>query len=348
MIILDGAYGEGGGQILRTALVLSLLTDLPFCIEQIRRGRPQPGLKPQHAHILKALLMMSDASVDTTQPGAETVTFYPGALRGGGFQLEIGTAGAIPLFLQTVLPVALFAPAPVTFTVSGGTDVRGAMSMDFWRLVLLPFLRPYAQEVTLTIERRGFYPQGGGRVQLKTVPFLTQVNWSTAAAPALDLPVRGEFRHLEIVSCAARALRERQVAARQAAACQNRLGLQPANVNVAHVDSYSPGSVVTAVAVYEQSRLGADALGERGKSSERVGQEAADHLRAEMAGSGTVDSHAADNLMLWAALFGGEYTFSTTTGHIETNAWVIEHFLPGALRLEGKRVVGRQRAIMER
>jgi RNA 3'-phosphate cyclase len=281
--------------------------------------------------------------VDTRQPGADTVTFHPGTLRGGGFQLEIGTAGAIPLFLQTVLSVALFAPGPVTFTVSGGTDVRGAMSMDFWRLVLLPFLQPYAAEVALTIERRGFYPKGGGQVRLRTASLLNQSNWVTLAStlPPLRLPARGELRHVEIVSCASRDLREQRVATRQAAACQNRLGLQPATVEVSHVESYSPGSVITAVAVYEQSRVGVDVLGERGKSSERVGQEAADKLQAEIAGDGTVDLHAADNLMLWVAIFGGEYSFAARTGHIETNAWVIEQFLPGALRLEGNRVVGR-------
>lgn len=342
MIVLDGSYGEGGGQMLRTSLVLSLLTGQPFRIERIRSGRSQPGLKPQHAHILKALLMMSDSGVDTMEPGATAVTFQPGRLQGGTFQLDVGTAGAIPLVLQTVLPAALFAPAPVSFTISGGTDVRGAMSMDFWRLVLLPFLLPYAERIELTVQRRGFYPKGGGRVLLHTVPALDQATWATkpSTAPALTIPERGEFRQLQIASYASRELRERQVAARQAAACQNRLALRPADVDVAHVETYSPGSVITAVAEYEQTRLGADALGERGKPSERVGQEAANTLKQEMESAATVDVHTADNLMIWVALFGGGYTFAGPTGHITTNAWVIEHFLPGALRLAGNSVAG--------
>lgn len=342
MIELDGSHGEGGGQMLRTALVLSLLTGQPFRIENIRRGRPQPGLKPQHAHILKGLLMMSDSSVDTMEPGALAVTFQPGQLRGGAFQLDVGTAGAIPLLLQTVLPTALFAPAPVTFTITGGTDVRGAMSMDFWRLVLLPFLQPYAGTIELTVERRGFYPKGGGRVLLRTAPVMDQTTWATrgSTAPALTIPARGEFRQLQIASYASRELRERQVASRQASACQNRLGLRPAAVDVAHVETFSPGSVITAVAEYEQTRLGADALGERGKPSERVGRDAADKLKQEMEAGATVDIRTADNLMIWVALFGGGYTFAEPTGHITTNAWVIEHFLPGALRLAGNAVAG--------
>jgi RNA 3'-terminal phosphate cyclase (ATP) len=340
MIHLDGSYGEGGGQILRTALVLSLLTGEPFRIEDIRRGRPQPGLKPQHAHILKALLMMSDSGVDTVQPGATAITFQPGALRGGDYVLEIGTAGAIPLFLQTILPVSLFAPSPVRFTVTGGTDVRGAMSMDFWRLVLLPFLAPYAQTLELDVLRRGFYPKGGGQVQLRTVPLLNQENWHTGRSqlPPLALAERGEFQRAQIRSFASRDLRAQRVATRQAAASQNRLGLQPAEVEVGHVESDSPGSVVTAVAGYTATRLGVCVLGERGKSSEQVGTEAADALRAEMAGAGTVDVHTADNLTLWVALFGGEYTVAEVSGHLATNVWTIEHFLPGRVRIEGARV----------
>jgi RNA 3'-phosphate cyclase len=342
MIVLDGSYGEGGGQMLRTALVLSLLTGQPFRIEKIRSGRSQPGLKPQHAHILKALLMMSDSSVDTVQPGALAVTFQPGPLRGGHFQLDVGTAGAIPLVLQTVLPVALFAPAPVSFTISGGTDVRGTMSMDFWQLVLLPFLQPYAEKIELTVQRRGFYPKGGGLVLFHAVPVLDQTSWATkpSTAPALTIPERGEFRQLRIASYASRELRERQVATRQAAACQNRLPLRPVDVDVAHVETFSPGSVITAVAEYEQTRLGADALGERGKPSERVGQDAANKLKQEIESGATVDVHTADNLMIWVALFGGGYTFAEPTGHITTNAWVIEHFLPGALHLAGNSVAG--------
>jgi RNA 3'-phosphate cyclase len=342
MIHLDGSYGEGGGQILRTALVLSLLTGEPFRIEEIRRGRPQPGLKPQHAHILKALLMMSDSGVDTLQPGATELTFQPGLLRGGHYELAIGTAGAIPLFWQTILPVACFAPGPVRFTVMGGTDVRGAMSMDFWRLVLLPLLAPYAQALELEVQRRGFYPKGGGRVQLHATPLLNQENWRTGRGqlPPLALAGRGAFQRVQIASLASRDLREQRVATRQAAACQNRLGLQPADVEVGHVETYSPGSVVTAMAEYEATRLGVCVLGERGKSSEQVGTEAAEALRAELAGAGTVDVHTADNLLLWAALFGGGYTVAEVSGHLATNAWTIEHFLPGAVRIEGKSVLG--------
>ena len=118
MIILDGSYGEGGGQMLRTALLLSLLTDQPFRIENIRRGRSDPGLKPQHLHIVQALRQMSEVQVEGLAPGALALTFYPARLRGGVYEFDIGTAGAIPLFLQTLLPAAIFAGEPIAFCVA--------------------------------------------------------------------------------------------------------------------------------------------------------------------------------------------------------------------------------------
>jgi RNA 3'-phosphate cyclase len=347
MIILDGSYGEGGGQMLRTALLLSLLTDQPFRIENIRRGRSDPGLKPQHLHIVQALSQMSEVQVEGLAPGALALTFYPARLRGGAYEFDIGTAGAIPLFLQTLLPAAIFAGEPIAFTVTGGTDVRGAMTIDFWQTVLLPFLRPYALQLQLHVQRRGFYPAGGGRVLVTVSPALDQGNWPTQRAhfPPLAIPARGELRQVQVYSLASASLREQRVATRQASACYNRLHTKPAKPLIDYVEARSPGSVVTAIAEYTHTRLGADALGERGKASEQVGAEAAETLNQEMQAGGTVDVHTADNLMVWVALFGGGYSFAGPTGHITTNAWVIEHFLPGALRLEETELVGQATSV---
>ena len=344
MIILDGSYGEGGGQILRTALVLSLLTDQPFRIENIRRGRPNPGLKAQHVQIINALLQMSDAQVEGLQLGALTLSFAPAQLRGGVYGQAIGTAGAIPLFLQTILPAALFADSSTTFTITGGTDVRGAMTIDFWLTVLLPFLQPYAQRLELQVKQHGFYPTGGGEVKLRVAPRLDQSNWleRRTECPPLTILERGALQRVQLFSVAEQELRGRRVAERQASGFRRVATFDKLAIKTMYVDAFSPGSSVTAVAEYAHTRLGADALGEKTKPAEAVGQEAAQRLHDEMNGSGTVDVHTADNLMLWAALFGGSYTFAQMTGHIATNAWVIEQFLPGALRLEGNRVLGWQ------
>ncbi len=342
MITLDGAYGEGGGQMLRTALLLSLLTDQPFRIENIRAGRANPGLKPQHLQIVQALQQMGDLALEPLQAGARALTFLPSRLRGGDYRFDIGTAGAIPLFLQTLLPVACFLGAPMRFTVTGGTDVRGAMTMHFWQEVLLPFLRPYAAQLELKIEQHGYYPVGGGRVQVAVTPHFDQTDWleKRLAFPPLLLMERGPLQRVRVLSTASAALRERRVTTRQAAGFTNVFSQPLPQTHLAYVESRSPGSSVTAIAEFAQTRLGTDALGERNKSAEQVGQEAAQRLRAEVQSAATVDVHSADNLMVWVALFGGCYRFAEVTGHIATNAWVIEHFLPGAVRLEANQVLG--------
>ena len=342
MIHLDGAYGEGGGQILRTALVLSLLTGQPFRIDDIRRGRPISGLKPQHLHIVKALLQMSDARADGVAPGSLSLAFWPGHLRPGDYRLDVGTAGAIPLMLQTLLPASMFAAGRVRWSLIGGTDVRGAMTMDFWQQVLAPFLQNYAAGLELRTERPGYYPAGGGRVSFTVEPALYQGDWPRRAAqmPPLALAARGELRRVRIWSRASASLADRRVAERQAAACVEVLGTQAADVQVAYGESHSPGSSLTAVAEYAHTRLGADALGERGKPAEEVGRAAAQRLQTEMAAGGTVDMHTADNLLLWVALFGGGFTVDQVSGHLATNAWVIDQFLPHALTVEGATVGG--------
>jgi RNA 3'-terminal phosphate cyclase (ATP)/RNA 3'-terminal phosphate cyclase (GTP) len=335
MITLDGSYGEGGGQMLRTALLLSLLTDQPFRIEQIRAGRANPGLKAQHLHIIEALQAMSDARAEGVALGSMAVTFWPGQVRGGEYSFAIGTAGAIPLFLQTLLPVACFAGAPVTFTVSGGTDVRGAMTIAFWQAVILPFLTPYAAALQIAVLRHGYFPVGGGQVRVTVTPHFAQRTWPTAVHPfpPLQISERGELQGIDVISTAARQLREQRVATRQAVAFNAVLTTPAPRAQLLNTKAASPGSSVTAVAHYTHTRLGADALGERGKPSEQVGREAAQQLQTEMAGTGVVDVHTADNLMVWAAIFGGHYRFGTLTGHIATNGWVINQFLPAALHV---------------
>lgn len=337
MILLDGSYGEGGGQMLRTALLLSLLTDQPFRIENIRAGRPNPGLKAQHLHIIRALQQMSDAKAEGVIAGSPTITFWPARLQGGDYTFDIGTAGAIPLFLQTLLPAACFTGEPVSFTVSGGTDVRGAMTIAFWQEVILPFLQPYAASLSLEVLRHGYFPVGGGKVRVIVTPHFSQANWPTACTtfPPLQVLERGEIQRIHLISAAAKQLRDQRVATRQAAAFSGVLATPFPSSQLLHTDARSPGSSITAIAEFSNTRLGADALGDRGKSSEQVGREAAQRLQAELAAAGTVDVHTADNLMVWVALFGGGYHFAEESGHITTNGWVIHHFLPATLQIAG-------------
>lgn len=341
MIILDGSYGEGGGQMLRTALLLSLLTDQPFRIEEIRAGRPNPGLKAQHLHIIQALQQMSDARVEGDTLGSATVTFWPGQLRGGDYFVDIRTAGAIPLVLQTLLPVACFVGAPVTVTITGGTDVRGAMTIAFWQEVILPFLMPYAKSLSIEVLRHGYFPAGGGKVRLTVNPYFDQQTWSTRCPefPSLAIMERGDVQQIRLISTAAKQLREQRVATRQAAAFSGLVAKPFPETTILNTQARSPGSSLTAIAECTHSRLGADALGARGKPSEAVGREAAQQLQKELEAGYAVDVHTADNLMIWAAIFEGAYTFAVQSGHIATNGWVINHFLPDRLTVTENSII---------
>jgi RNA 3'-terminal phosphate cyclase (ATP) len=169
-IELDGAQGEGGGQILRTALTLSMLTGTPFQIEHIRAGRSKPGLLRQHLTAVQAATEISGATVEGAEAGSQTLRFTPGPIRGGDYRFAIGTAGSCTLVLQTILPALWFADAPSTVSVSGGTHNRAAPPVDFLIRAWLPLVARMGVLQTLALKRHGFYPAGGGEVLATVTP----------------------------------------------------------------------------------------------------------------------------------------------------------------------------------
>lgn len=174
LLMIDASYGEGGGQILRTALILSLLTDTPFKMINIRKGRKRSGLKPQHLHIIRTITRLSRSSVEGASQGSQEITFSPGTIEGGKFDIDFHTAGSITLFLQTILPVSFFANSPVLLRVRGGTDVPMSMTWDYFEKVFLPIVSPYVRNVKAKLIRRGYYPKGGGEVEIKVTPYFTR------------------------------------------------------------------------------------------------------------------------------------------------------------------------------
>lgn len=345
MLELDGAYGEGGGQIVRTALLLSLLTGRPFRAYNIRKGRSKPGLKPQHLHIVRTLLHLTSSRAEGAHLGSLELTFFPGPIGAGTLRVDIGTAGSISLFLQTLLPVSCFASGPVHLRVRGGTDVPGGMTFAYLAGVLVPFVRPFVRELRIQALRRGFYPKGGGEVELQVVP-----RFSRSAYPSFEAfreALRGSFRPLRILrrgtlrrirgeSLASTSLRNRRVAERQAGAA--RRILPQADIQVTYSPTLSPGSALTLIAEFEYTVLGADALGRRGVPAETVGQEAAEKLQAELEADATVDVHLSDNLIPWLALVGGAFRVREITSHTRTNIWVVEQFLGPTFRIRGREI----------
>lgn len=321
MIEIDGSHGEGGGQILRLALLMSLATGKPFHMTRIRAARRQPGLKAQHVHVLKALGPLTGSNFGTPDVGQTDVEFQPGAIRGGSCSADIGTAGSITLWLQTILPLCLLAREQSFVRVAGGTDVEFSPTLDYLRHVSLP-MAGLAASADLTVERRGFFPQGGGRVKLVVEPL-------AADPPPLAWTEESEVREIRIHSVAAEGLHDRDVAERQARAAVQELA--PIRAKIArlpeYVDAPSLGSSVTVVAeLGSGARLGASALGAPGKRAETVGREAATRLVEEITTGAPVDRHAGDQLVFWLWRRGGAIRISQMTDHTRTAIWVVTEF----------------------
>jgi RNA 3'-phosphate cyclase len=344
LLVLDGNHGEGGGQILRTALFLSLLTRRPFRIDRIRENRRTPGLKPQHEGIIRLLAEMTHSTAKGVRVGAQQIEFEPGRFRAGAYAYDIGTAGSIPLFLQTILPVMLATPGRTELDIVGGTDVTFGPTIEWLRRTYAPLIQPLATELSIHVERRGFYPKGGGRVRVvvrnalagdEPERFQRHVRESLwTDRTAWTLPAR-----LELVSVAHTALGARRVAERQASACEAKLASEGfvADLEPVYADAFSMGSSLTLVAQDRNgNRIGADGLGAQGVTAEAVGQRVAATWVEEVRSGAAVDEHLADHLVPWIALGAGPVRVPRPTGHLETNVWVCQQFLGvDAVRLDG-------------
>lgn len=336
---------EGGGQILRTALALSVLTGRSFRAQRIRQNRPTPGLKPQHLSAIKALVRMSGAQARGAQAGAGEIEFMPGPLASGDHSLDIGTAGSITLLMQALLLPCLFSDGETTLTIRGGTDTRWSIPVDYFTHVILPIPRRLGR-IEVTGMQRGFYPKGQGELKLRIRPGIP-------AAPSKDIDallrkVRRMSRGLDLisrcrptairgVSAASEFLAKARVAERQAESAGAVLGSGPlVDIRTEYCRSASPGSVITLWTVDADGRslVGADALGEKGKPAEEVGREAARRLMETLRTQAAVDVHLADNLIPLLALLGGAIKTARITDHIRANVYVCEQFLGMRFRIE--------------
>jgi len=317
VIELDGA--EGGGQVVRSALSLSALAGEPVRIENVRGARDDPGLKHQHLAAVELAAAVCDADVEGDELDAETLTFEPGRPSGGQYEVDVGTAGSVTLVFDAVLPLAAAIDEPLTVTISGGTDVEWSPPIDYYRRVKLPVLRRHGVDAAVDVERRGFYPAGGGVATLSVDP-------STPAA--IELTERGERRGVRLYSVASEELADADVAERQArgaaAALPDDVDLIERTAEYAETDSI--GTAVTLRAEYETVLAGANALGERGKPAEEVGEEAVREFVAFDAEDAAADRYLADQLLVWLALAGGEVTIPQVTNHAESSVDLLGEF----------------------
>lgn len=314
MIRIDGSYGEGGGQILRTAIALSCLTGEPVEIYNIRANRPKPGLAAQHLKGIEAAKLISNAEVEGLKIGSTRVIFRPGRLRGGDFRIDIGTAGSVTLILQTVLLPSLAADGDTVFHISGGTDVNWSPPVDYVRNVTFRALGEMGARVDIDLIARGYYPKGGGRVTVTISPSkLEGVNYRR-----IDETIRGVSHCSNLPA---------HVARRQSETAAKLLGSRGyhAELQTEVRKDFSTGSGITLWCGFK----GGSALGERGKRAEDVGREAAKALLEELSSDAAFDFHLADQIIPFAAVARGKTTFTTSrvTMHLRSNAYVVHRFL---------------------
>lgn len=315
---LDGA--DGGGQLLRSALTLSALTGDSFRMENVRGGRSNPGVRPQHAAAIRAVAAVCEATVEDGDVGSEAVEFHPGSIRGGDVEVDVGTAGSVALVCDTVLPLATRAPDPFELTVTGGTDVKWAPPVEYYRQVKLPLLDRFGLTAALTVERRGFYPAGGGEVSLSLHP---------SSLSSIDLTARGEFEGSRVWSVASEDLADADVATRQADAATEglqRSGLDVRDRSATYVEADSTGSAIVVRCEYERSLAGFTSLGEKGKPAEDVAGDTVAAARSFQTGPGAVDRYMGDQLLVFLAIAGGRLALPETTEHVRTSLELFEAF----------------------
>ncbi len=323
MLSVNGSFLEGGGQIVRTALALAALTKQSFEIKDIRKGRKQSGLKPQHLHAIKALQELCNATVEGNTTGSEYLKFIPKKFRPKNMLIDIGTAGSITLLMQSLLPPLALAQRKVKLTLLGGTDTEWAMPIDYFKNVFMPFLKPYA-EIEVNLLKRGYYPKGGGHVEITINPKFDIE--TRRLAPKLNLTEKSELICIKGVSHASMDLETAEVAMRQKKSAEITLNHKP-DITAEYCNTLSTGSGIVLWAVYNNTILGADSLGKPGKKAENVGFEAAKSLQKEIEANKPIDKHLADNLIPFLGLFGGTITTTEITKHTLTNIYVTELFL---------------------
>lgn len=342
-ILFEGHEEEGEGQVLRTALALSLITQRPFRLESVRVDRRSLGFRPQHLACVRAAEAISDSRSEGATLGGPALTFWPGPVRPGSYLIELGNTGSCPAVFQCLLyPLALAGESELTLL--GGTHLPGSPSYHYLARVFLRAVGAYGLSPSLKLRAAGFAPEGGGDLRAFIPPV------GAASVGQLPALARGTLKDVEVISMVAG--QPFEVAERQAHAAELALrdsGIQASIENLPIPGQRSHGAVVLICAEFEHSVAGFTAFGERGKRPEGVGAEAASLLSRFMASAGAIDEHLADQLLIPAALLASgrlpheatpsRFTTGHVTEHLTTNARTIERFLPVRIDVEPEGIV---------
>ena len=319
MITIDGSFGEGGGQILRSALSLSLVTGKAFRIDNIRAGRRKPGLLHQHLAAVKAAVRIGAAQSGGAELGSLELYFAPQSINAAHYRFDVGTAGSCTLVLQTILPALLTADGHSEVIVEGGTHNPAAPPFDFLAKCFLPLVNRMGPQVSATLDRPGFYPVGGGRIVFSIEPCKTLI--------PIDLLQRGQITRR--VARALVALLPAEIAERELRTIGNRLhwehaALQPEAV----VNSHGPGNAVIVEIESEHITEVFTGFGRRGVRAEEVATQTTEEVRRYLDANVPVGQHLADQLLIpMAVAGGGRFRTLSPTKHTETNIHVLKRFL---------------------
>jgi RNA 3'-terminal phosphate cyclase (ATP) len=328
-IEIDGAQGEGGGQVLRTSLSLSLITGKPLHLFNIRRRRSKPGLQPQHLTAVRAAAAVGGAEVNSASLGSQELTFLPHEIHPGSYRFDIGTAGATSLVLQTILIPLSLAKKAATLTLTGGTHVPWSPCFHYLDLQWNPYLQEIGFNTRLTLEKAGFYPQGGGSIRVSLRP--------AKLLQPLQLAERGQL--LRILGVSAVANLDDEIAIRQKHQALRRLEplCRDTKIKTLNLPSPGKGTFILLTVEFEQGRACYTALGEKGKPAETVADEACDSVQLLLDRSAGIDEYLADQLLLPLALAHGPSRIAAPkiTEHLLTNAEVVRKFLPVEITIEG-------------
>lgn len=321
---IDGAYGEGGGQLLRTSVALSAITGQAVHVYNIRAKRSEPGLAAQHLTAVKSVGTLCDAQIEGLEIRSREICFQPGPLRGGQFDFNVGTAGSITLVLQAALPVAVTSGEKLHIHITGGTDIRAAPPLDYFRYGLIPILSRMGVNATIYLLRRGYYPRGGGEVVVEITPSwpLRPLTLDTTGS-LLTIQGHAHIAHLPM-----------HILQRMAKSAGAELSIfPPSDINFSETESnkaYGAGGAIVLIARMEHTLLAASATAQKGVRAEQLGFEAGRLLREEILSGATLDMHAADQVLIYLALAGGNSRFYARqfSSHAATTQWLLEQFLP--------------------
>lgn len=317
-IEIDGSFGEGGGQILRTSLALSMITGKAIKITKIRAGRQKDGLLRQHLCCLRAAAEISNAEVTGDELRSTEFTFAPQKISAGKYKYSIGSAGSTSLVLQTILPALLYADAESEITIEGGTHNMAAPSFDFLDKCFFPQLRKMGVEVEAKLEKYGFYPAGGGRIVVTIKPI---EKWRA-------IEINKTLSHVEISAEILMSKLDLHIAEREAKVLRSKLSLGDDDLKISNVESQGPGNVLQIIARSDELIEVFTDYGRQGKLAEGLAKGLCKKVQNYLQSEAPVDEYLADQLLLPMALAGaGSFTCTRMSRHSKTNMEIIKRFL---------------------